>query len=74
MLIVCLDDDCVVSVEMLEADPDGWRCHCVQLQTSSPAKVQDEQSNFSPLSPLSPQCGRQVRGRSLLINSNVTVD
>ena len=70
MLIVCLDDDCVVSVEMLEADPDGWRCHCVQLQTSSPAKVQDEQSNFSPLSP---QCGRQVRGRSL-INSNVTVD
>ena len=43
MIIVCLEDDCVVLVEMLEANPGGWRCwrcHSVQLQTSSPVHPQ----------------------------------
>ena len=44
-LIVCLNDDCVVLVEMLEANPGGWRCHCVQLQTSGPVHPQ---STLSP--------------------------
>ena len=45
MIIVCLEDDCVVLVEMLEANPGGWRCHSVQLQTSGPVHPQ---STLSP--------------------------
>ena len=57
---------------MLEANLGGWRCHCVQLQTSSPPSVQDEQTNFStdvdcPQCPQFPQCGSKVRGWSLII-------